>query len=150
MVSLYGEAAAREGVIVTAEAGPPVAPAALDAEGIHSCLANLVSNAIDACQMSGRKPCRVSIRVGDEGGDLVFEVEDEGCGMDQEVRKLAFTNFFTTKGSGGTGLGLLLARKITQEHGGRIEFDTTPGRGSVFRLVLPRDRLPEPAGSERG
>ena len=74
----------------------------------------------------------------------MIEVEDEGCGMDQEVRQLAFTNFFTTKGSGGTGLGLLLTRKIMQEHGGRVDFESTAGVGSVFRLVFPRDRLPDP------
>ncbi|MHC4860103.1 MAG: ATP-binding protein, partial [Planctomycetota bacterium] len=61
-----------------------------------------------------------------------------------DVRRLVFTNFFTTKGSGGTGLGLLLTRKIVQEHGGRIELESEPSRGSVFRVRLPRDRLPCP------
>jgi signal transduction histidine kinase len=151
VVALYQDAAAREHVLVVAEAGEKVEAAPLDAEGIHSCVANLVSNAIDACQMSGKEPCSVHVRVRDEGNDLVFEVEDEGCGMDQKVRRLAFTTFFSTKGSGGTGLGLLLTRKITQEHGGRIELDTTPGKGSTFRLIFPRDRLPEPGKDpERG
>jgi PAS domain S-box-containing protein len=151
-VALYREAAAAEGITVEAKMSGNLAPAPYDSESIHTCLANLVSNAVDACKMGGKTPCRVSVRARDENGALVFEVEDEGCGMDQEVRKLAFTNFFSTKGSGGTGLGLLLTRKISQEHGGRVEFDSTPGQGSVFRLIFPRDRLPVPTEDtgERG
>jgi signal transduction histidine kinase len=64
--------------------------------------------------------------------------------MDYEIKQKVFTNFFTTKGSGGTGMGLLLTRKIVQEHGGKISVDSTPGEGSLFRVVFPRDRLPEP------
>ncbi|MEW6744321.1 MAG: PAS domain-containing protein [Planctomycetota bacterium] len=142
IVELFREAAARAQVQVRREDCGVVERAPLDAGAIHTCLANLVSNAVDACQMSDRRPCNVTVRVFDDRGSLVFEVEDEGCGMDQEVRQLAFTNFFTTKGSGGTGLGLLQTRKLTQEHGGRIAFETTPGRGSAFRLLFPRDKLP--------
>jgi nitrogen-specific signal transduction histidine kinase len=48
-----------------------------------------------------------------------------------------FTNFFSTKGADGTGLGLLNVQKIAQEHGGLVEVESEPGRGSVFRLLLP-------------
>jgi PAS domain S-box-containing protein len=144
IVSLFRDAAARQDVTVEADVPAPPAPAPLDAEAIHTCLANLVSNAIDACRMGQQIPCRVIVGVRDEGDDLVFHVTDEGCGMDQEIRRLAFTNFFTTKGSGGTGLGLLQTRKLTQEHGGRVDFTSEAGKGSVFRLVFPRHRLPEP------
>ncbi|MHC4471597.1 MAG: PAS domain-containing protein [Planctomycetota bacterium] len=144
VVDLYREAAAREEVEVVAEVQEPTAPAHLDREAMHTCLTNLVSNAVDACRMGDRRPCRVAVGCRDEDGALVFSVEDEGCGMGQDVRRLVFTNFFTTKGSGGTGLGLLLTRKIVQEHGGRIELESEPSRGSVFRVRLPRDRLPCP------
>ena len=98
----------------------------------------------------GERRSLQSVVVRLEGDDekILFTVRDEGCGMDQEVRRLAFTNFFTTKGAGGTGLGLLLTRKITQEHGGRIEFESEPGRGTTFRLTFPRSRLPEPGMHE--
>jgi signal transduction histidine kinase len=59
------------------------------------------------------------------------------------VKKKVFTTFFTTKGMGGTGIGLLVTRKIVQEHGGKIEFDSTPGQGSRFTLIFPRKRLPK-------
>ena len=128
----------------------PIEPAAFDRDSIHSALANLVSNAIDACQMDSDSGDRVTIRALLQEGTIVFEVEDNGCGMDQKVRSLAFTNFFTTKGAGGTGLGLLLTRKVAQEHGGGISFESTPGKGSVFRLEFPRDRLPEIRNEEEG
>ena len=68
---------------------------------------------------------------------------DNGIGMDSEIRKKVFTNFFSTKGSErGTGIGLLTTRKIVQQHGGSVSFVTTEGEGSVFRLEFPRDRLP--------
>ena len=71
-----------------------------------------------------------------------IRVADDGCGMDYEVKRRVFTTFFTTKGGGGTGLGLLTTRKIIQEHGGRILLESKPGEGSIFRIELPRKRLP--------
>ncbi|MBU0754583.1 MAG: HAMP domain-containing histidine kinase, partial [Planctomycetes bacterium] len=144
VVDLYNEASKRSDVVLTLEATKPILPVAMDREGIHSCLTNLVSNATDACQMSEKPHCRVTVRCWEEDDTLFFEVSDEGCGMDYEVKKKVFTNFFTTKGAGGTGLGLLLTRKIVQEHGGRISLDSTPGEGTVFRLIFPRNRLPIP------
>ncbi len=52
---------------------------------------------------------------------------DTGCGMDYEIKQKVFTSFFTTKGAGGTGLGLLLTRKIVQQHGGSIELTARAG-----------------------
>ena len=72
-------------------------------------------------------------------------VEDNGCGMDYEIKRKVFTSFFTTKGTKGTGLGLLVTKKIVQEHGGSVDIESTPGSGSVFRITLPRPRLPEPS-----
>jgi PAS domain S-box-containing protein len=142
VVELYNDAVQGSNVSLAVEARGKVKPAPMDREGIHSCLANLVSNAIDACQMSEKPKCKVKVRCRDDGGNLVFEVADEGCGMDYEIKKKAFTTFFTTKKSGGTGLGLLLTRKIVQEHGGKIDLETKPGKGTVFRLRFPRKRLP--------
>ena len=81
------------------------------------------------------------VRTREEGDDLVFEVVDNGCGIDQEVKSKIFTTFFTTKGGKGTGLGLLTTRKIVQEHGGQVEMESQPGQGSTFRIRLPRRQL---------
>jgi signal transduction histidine kinase len=71
-------------------------------------------------------------------------VEDEGCGMAYEVKQMIFTNFFTTKGTKGTGLGMLTVRKSTHEHGGKVVFESQEGKGSIFRLIFPRKNLPVP------
>ena len=147
ILELYRDKAAQLDVDLQSDLESSIPLAPLDGEGIHTCLANLVSNAIDACQMSEENGCKVVLRTRDDGKAILFEVADDGCGMDYEVKKRIFTTFFTTKGGGGTGLGLLMTRKIVQEHGGRIEVETEPGEGTTFRIVLPRARLPEARSS---
>jgi signal transduction histidine kinase len=121
VVELYDEMARKAGIDLRIELQPGLPPAPLDASGIHTCLANLISNAIDACKSSLSGRGSVRLKVSEDRAGLSFEVFDDGCGMDYEVRTKIFTTFFTTKGSGGTGLGRLMTRKIVQEHGGRIE-----------------------------
>ena len=143
VVGLFRDSAAQFGIDVVSEV-EEVAPAWMDPEALHSCLANLVSNAIDACQISGERGLKVRVRAYDEASDLVFEVIDTGCGMDYEIKQKVFTSFFTTKGRGGTGLGLLLTRKIAQQHGGTVNLSSVPGKGTTFELRFPRHRLPKP------
>ena len=64
--------------------------------------------------------------------------------MDYEVKKKIFTSFFTTKGSGQTGLRLLVTKKIVSQHRGQISVETAEGGGSEFTLEFPRWRLPRP------
>ena len=145
VISMYTAAAAGSGVKLSSELSTlPSAP--LDTEGIHTCLANLVSNAIDACIMSRSERPEVEVRLFERNGDIIYEVADNGVGMDCEIKKKIFTSFFSTKKTGeGTGIGLLMTKKIAMEHGGSVEFETAPGRGATFRLVLPRARLPKPS-----
>jgi PAS domain S-box-containing protein len=143
VVSLFRDKGEMAGIELRAELQPGIPFALMDSEGIHSCLTNLVSNALDACEMSDRERRRVVVRSRDEDGVLVLEVADNGTGIDYEIRKKVFTTFFSTKGANkGTGLGLLTTRKIVQQHGGRVSFESTAGEGSTFRLEFPRDRLP--------
>jgi signal transduction histidine kinase len=145
VIALYGEAARKEGITLVDDLRDGIPSAPMDPQGIHSCLANLVSNAIDACRMSDSPGGRIVVSLREKEGSIVYEVFDNGCGMDYEVKKKVFTTFFSTKGMGGTGVGLLTTRKIVQEHGGKIEFESKAGRGSRFTLVFPRNRLPKPA-----
>ncbi len=141
VVSLFKELAEQHNLVLETDISD-VAPASMDAEGIHTCLTNLISNAFDACLVSHKPACRVLVALREENEEIVFEVTDTGCGMDYEVKQKAFTSFFTTKGSGGTGLGLLLTRKIVQQHGGSVTFESSSNEGTTFRLRFPRRRLP--------
>jgi signal transduction histidine kinase len=118
----------------------------MDPASIHTCVANLVTNGIDACRDAGDGAGVVRLSVSEQNDTVVFEVADTGCGMEPEIRQKLFTNFFTTKGLAGTGLGLLVTRKLVHEHGGRISVESKPGEGSRFRMEFPRDRLPAPRG----
>jgi PAS domain S-box-containing protein len=141
IVDLYREAALRQGVELVLETGVEVKAAPLDPHGMETSLTNLISNGIDAAMMREEPGGKVILRTGEDGGELIFEVTDNGCGMDWEVKGKIFTTFFTTKGGKGTGLGLLTTRKIVQEHGGYIDMESSPGEGTTFRIRLPRKRL---------
>jgi signal transduction histidine kinase len=111
-----------------------------DPEGIHRCLLNLVTNAIDACinvdsiQSHGNVVLRV---LKTENWAVAFQVMDNGCGMDEETKNKIFQRFFSTKGSRGTGLGLMITKKIIDEHQGVIEFESEKGKGTNFVIRLP-------------
>ncbi len=141
IIELYKEVAGRSGIELRADLPKTVRKAPLDSDGIHTCLTNLVSNAIDACLMGEQKGSEVVVRLTDAGGKLIYEVVDNGSGIDYEIKKKIFTTFFTTKGGGGTGLGLLTTRKIVQEHGGKILVESLKGKGARFRMEFPRKRL---------
>jgi signal transduction histidine kinase len=91
--------------------------------------------------MSEKKGSEVLIEVRDDRDKLVFEVSDNGSGIEYEIKQKIFTTFFTTKGGEGTGLGLLTTRKIVQEHGGEIKVESEPGKGATFRMEFARSRL---------
>ncbi|MDA8139460.1 MAG: PAS domain S-box protein [Desulfobacteraceae bacterium] len=144
VVSMYSAKAKANGVILRHERLGEIAPAPIEYESLHQCLTNLVANAIDACQMSeGGQTFYVTLRTFETDGVICYEVIDNGCGMDYEIKKKVFSTFFTTKGLGGTGLGLLMTKKIIQEHGGSIDYESEPGQGTTFRIRLPRARLPK-------
>jgi len=118
-------------------------PAPIDYEKMHECLTNLVSNAVDAC-ISDTKEVRheVVLKVMEEERTIWFEITDNGCGIDEENQKKLFNKFFTTKGLEGTGLGLLMTKKIVQEHGGNIDVISQKDEGTTFRIRLFRRWLP--------
>ena len=118
----------------------------IDTDGIHRCILNLVSNAIDACTdiscLHGEG--RVIIKtLKTDGWAVEYQVIDNGCGMDKETEKKIFEQFFSTKGSSGTGLGLMITKKIIDEHKGLIECVSKKGKGTKFIIRLPhKENLP--------
>jgi PAS domain S-box-containing protein len=112
-----------------------------DRQALRSMLVNLIDNAFDACRVDKHKTEHaVSLVVDGDDAEVRFTLADNGIGMARDVRDKAFTLFFSSKGSGGTGLGLFIANKIVQAHGGRIELDSEPGRGTRFSVAIPRHR----------
>ena len=104
-------------------------------EQLIQVLMALLLNAMDA--MQGKGTVRVRTGRADEG-QVMIEVEDEGAGIRRADLPRIFEPFFTTKPVGrGTGLGLSVCYSIVSDHGGRIEVNSTYGRGSVFRILLP-------------
>lgn len=144
VAELFREKARMSGIELKTDLQAGLAPAPLDEEGIHTCLANLVTNALDACAVSDRQRSHVvTLSSRESDGVLQYAVSDDGSGMDYDISRKIFTTFFSTKGSDkGTGLGLLTTRKIVRQHGGSISFDSKAGEGSVFRIELPRNGLP--------
>ncbi len=114
----------------------------LDPSGLHRCLLNLVTNAIDACTLEADagKDWSVVIRTREEGDGVRFDIVDNGMGMTKEVQDKVFDRFFSTKAGKGTGLGLLVTQKIVHEHGGTISFESEPGKGTTFTMRFPRGR----------
>jgi signal transduction histidine kinase len=111
-----------------------------DPQQLRQVLLNLIKNAVESVGANGCITLRTRTRPSRPGARsprlAVMEVEDNGPGIPIEVQKRLFDPFFTTKET-GTGLGLSLAARILEKHGGTLEYQTQVGRGSVFSVILP-------------
>jgi len=142
---LYAARMSDDNVEIRTELSEPPHRGTFDPDAIHNLLCNLVANAIDACRFD---PCpdkpghTVVIRCfADGGGATVFEVEDDGAGIPEDLSHRVFQEFFSSKGSEGTGIGLLVVQKVAEEHGGRVTFESRPGHGTVFTVTIPNAHL---------
>ena len=113
-----------------------------DTQQIKEVLINLIQNSADSI---GRKGA-ITLRVHDEADTAVLEVADTGKGIPAEVQNRLFDPFFTTK-EGGTGLGLPIAARIVEKHGGELRYQTQLNRGTTFAIVLPHADEHEPKNS---
>ena len=110
-----------------------------DSDQIHQLLLNLLLNALQAIDSDGK--IKVSVR--QQGTAAVVEVSDNGRGIAPDHLPNIFRPFYTTKGD-GTGLGLSLARRIVEDHHGRIDVTSAVGQGTTFAVVLPLQRAAAP------
>lgn len=107
----------------------------IDAVQVERAIQNLVVNAVDAVA-PGKGKVRVWCSL--QGESVEIGVEDNGCGMSEELIRLTAEPFFTTKkNSGGTGLGLSIVRQVTEAHGGSVRIKSKPGEGTRITMTIP-------------
>lgn len=117
----------------------------IDPGYVHAALMNIFENAVDACQRHDAGTAHtIQFKVQPDNGHITFSVQDNGIGMDPDAQSKLFTVFFSSKGRKGTGLGLFIANKIIQQHGGTISVSSSPGRGSRFTIKLPKEGAGNP------
>lgn len=121
-----------EGVYLSIDTPPAPVKLAMDSFHLERALVNLISNAIEASERGQS----VSVQLTAERDYAIIRVRDEGSGMTKETMKNIFIPFFTTKGE-GTGLGMSIAKKIIDSHGGKIRIYSQPGGGTEAKIFFP-------------
>ncbi|MBL9121859.1 MAG: FHA domain-containing protein [Phycisphaerae bacterium] len=138
---LLEPAAERKRVKLVVELDPAMPPIVVDPDAIHQAVMNLVSNALDAvADRVGRVTVRTRyVPKGSESDSSHVEIAivDNGPGIPDAIRSKLFEPFTSSKGQRGTGLGLVVTRKIAEQHGGAIEVITTGPDGTLMCLTLP-------------
>ncbi|MCP5506382.1 MAG: PAS domain-containing protein [Chlamydiales bacterium] len=124
-----------KGLVLTVETSPNLPTLMLDRESMIKSLSNLMRNALQFTEKGG-----VTVRLYQKEEELIFEVQDTGVGIRKEDFPTLFTMFAQIHSSNlrfGSGLGLVIAKKIVEEHGGGVSFESEFGKGSTFRLHIP-------------
>jgi two-component system, cell cycle sensor histidine kinase and response regulator CckA len=130
-------------VEVRLELEPRVGAVAVGAAALEQLAMNLILNARDAMPDGGCvtvcTAVAAEINGAGEEAPALLRVQDTGVGMDEATRARAFEPYFTTKAAGkGTGLGLSTVHDVVTRHGGHVEIQSAPGRGTTFTVTLPR------------
>ncbi len=134
---LLSREAAQNGVTLRVQLSEQVPALYCDPNQVKQVIINLLLNAFDATNGKGE----VMIKTEKQGAKAVISVTDNGSGIAPDVLGEIFNPFFTTK-TRGTGLGLAISKSIVNEHGGDIIVESTPGRGSTFKVLLPIQETP--------
>lgn len=132
LCDFYEPQASTRGVVVRTHFDPKLPRVPLDADAFKQAALNLMLNAEHAMPEGGE----LIMTTRRDGDDVVLEVIDTGAGMSDDVRSKIFDPFYSTR-KGGSGLGLPTTRNIVEGHGGAIEAQSVPGKGSRFTIRLP-------------
>ena len=126
------------GIELEIQTNPALPSVSLDPSSISRMLTNLIWNSIEACSNDGESKLHTVVVRAEfyDKTHFMFEVEDNGVGMDDATLNKIFEEFFTTKGGSGTGLGLSVVDKIVKAHEGRLEVLSATGKGSTFRVIF--------------
>ena len=141
-LELLRNRAEEKNIAIKVNAPDAFAPLHIDSESLYRCLVNLIQNAIEAfdeesARQDGREILVEALPTPD--GGVMYRVCDNGPGIDAETQKHIFKGFFSTKGTRGTGIGLMMTKRIVERHGGRIEQSSGRGSGTCFSLHLPEN-----------
>ncbi|HVV53161.1 MAG TPA: ATP-binding protein [Polyangia bacterium] len=136
----------KEGIAVAVEIAPDLPELAADEAQLRQALLNLVRNAREALAGAAAKRLTVSVAADRAASRLLVRVSDSGAGIAAPDLGKIFDPFFSTKAQ-GTGLGLALVQQIVVDHGGQIDVESEPGRGTTFTMAFP---VPPPAASAAG
>jgi signal transduction histidine kinase len=129
--------AARRGVQLRAEVPGELPQLAISPDGLHQVLLNLIQNAVDATPEGARVEVRAHALA---TGQVEIAVRDEGPGIHESLADRVFEPFFTTREGGVGGLGLSISRRIVDEAGGSLSFESKVGVGTRMRVQLPCSR----------
>lgn len=139
---MFRERAERQGIIYDCRVGSGADRFEADPQAVRAMLLNLLDNSLDACRIDKKSnQHRIDLEISTQPEHILFKISDNGIGMDRETREKALSLFFSSKGAGGTGLGLFIANKIAQAHGGSVQIESEPGKGSMFTVTMRRQRL---------
>ena len=136
-VTLVRDQAARKGLVIEVDVAPEVGAIEADRVKVRQVLVNLLANAVKFTPAGGR----ITVRAGGGRDRVTVAVADTGIGIDSRDIERIFEEFAQTdrrQAQDGTGLGLPLARRFVELHGGRLDVTSTPGQGSRFTFTLPR------------
>jgi signal transduction histidine kinase len=116
----------------------PLPKVNIDLQKMHLAVQNLIDNALKYTPWGGK----VAVKIGVEGSELIFSVEDNGVGIPSDQRHRIFTKFFRAGNvirmqTEGSGLGLFIVKRIIDKHHGRIWYESQEGKGSIFYFTLP-------------
>ncbi len=138
-VMLGRQQALAKSVEITLHKDPSLPEVEHDSDQIHQVMLNLLLNALQAIDQRGK----IEVTLAQRGPNAVVEVMDNGRGIAPDHLPNIFRPFYTTKGE-GTGLGLSLARRIIEDHQGRIDVTSAVGKGTTFSVIVPVQRMPVP------
>lgn len=149
---LLASQAKEYGILMEAKLDRNLEPFLFDPDGIYRCLLTIVSNALDSFKSASlmtekgdpierveqeKKVVIESRKI--EGWGVEYRISDNGAGMSEKVQEKIFQSFFTTKGTEGTGIGLMMAKKIITQHHGSIDVNSKLGKGTTFIIRLPNN-----------
>ena len=146
---LFVERIAKEDIDFLVDLEESIDRGTYDPDGLHNLLSNLVANAIDACrfdpaEMKSKHTITLRCHRRENDGVVIFEVGDDGAGIPEDLQDKVFEDFFSSKGSEGTGVGLLVVQKVAEEHGGKVSFTSEQGKGTTFRVEIHEaTRIPD-------